>query len=102
MWQAVLDGEVSRSGAHHWAARWVEGDSPDVDDPMVWSALQRLHGFDLVWTDGTRSRVRHGGSGDHVHPLRDIRQQFVAWQSACAAHDAPPGPLTERDDRHSP
>jgi hypothetical protein len=60
---SLLDGTVSRADAHRWASRWVEGDDPDISDPMVWSALQRLHGFDLVWTDSARTTVRHGGPG---------------------------------------
>jgi hypothetical protein len=96
MWQAVLDGTVSRADAHRWASRWVEGDDPDVSDPMVWSALQRLHGFDLVWTDPARTTVRHGGSNGYVHTMREIREAFTAWRAACESYDADPAGYVRR------
>jgi hypothetical protein len=96
MWRAVLDGTVSRADAHRWASRWVEGDDPDVSDPMVWSALQRLHGFDLVWTDAARTTVRHGGSGVHVHTMREIQDALTVWRTACERHDADPAEYVRR------
>ena len=90
MWRAVLEGTVSRSDAHAWAAQWVDADDPDVRDPMVWSALQRLHGFDLVWTSPAQTTVRHGGPGVDVHPLRDIRSALATWRAACEEYDADP------------
>jgi hypothetical protein len=96
MWRAVLDGTVSRADAHRWASQWVEGDDPDVSDPMVWSALQRLHGFDLVWTDPERTKVRHGGSDAHVHTMPDIREAFATWRAACARYDADPAEYVRR------
>jgi hypothetical protein len=96
MWQAVLDGTVSRSDAHRWASRWVEGDDPDNSDPMVWSALQRLHGFDLVWTDSARTTVRHGGPGTPVHTTGEIQEAFAAWRAACQSYDADPAEYVPR------
>ncbi len=90
VWRAVLDGTISREDAHGWAARWVEADDPEISDRMVWSALQRVHGFDLVWTDVARTTVRHGGSQAYVHSLGDIRQALATWLDNCASHDADP------------
>ncbi|WP_157527832.1 hypothetical protein [Nocardia sp. NRRL S-836] len=90
VWQAVLDGTVSREDAHAWAARWVEADDVEVPDRMVWTALQRVHGFDLVWTDVARTTVRHGGSQAYVHSLGDLRQALVTWQDDCRSYDADP------------
>lgn len=96
VWQAVLDGTVSRDEAHRWAARWIEADDPEVPDRMVWSALQRLHGFDLVWTDVARTTVRHGGSEAYVHSAGDIRQAFATWQDDCRGYDADPVGYVQR------
>lgn len=90
VWQAVLDGTISREDAHAWAARWVEADDAEITDRMVFTALQRVHGFDMVWTDAARTTIRHGGSGVPVHSLGDIRQAFVSWQDDCRSYDADP------------
>lgn len=95
-WQAVLDGTVSRADAHTWASQWVEGDDPDVSDPMVWSALERLHGFDLVWTDTARTTVRHGGSDAYVHTMWEIQTTFNAWRASCESYDADPAGYIRR------
>ncbi|HEX8868049.1 MAG TPA: hypothetical protein VF821_20485 [Lentzea sp.] len=96
VWQGVLDGTVSRDEAHSWAARWIEADDPEVPDRMVLSALQRLHGFDLVWVDVERTTVRHGGSAAHVHSLGDIRQAFASWQYDCRSYDDDPVGFIQR------
>jgi hypothetical protein len=96
MWRSVLDGAASRADAHAWASQWIEADDPDVRDPMVWSALQRLHGFDLVWTNPEHSAVRHGGSGDFVHSPQAIRSAFAAWQADCVSYDADPAEFVRR------
>jgi hypothetical protein len=80
VWQAVIDGTLSRDEAHH---------AEDLDR-MVLSALQRLHGFDLVWTDVARTTVRHGGSEVYVHSAGDLRQALTAWQDDCRSYDADP------------
>lgn len=95
VWQGVLDGTVSRDEAHRWAARWVEAEDAEVD-PMVMSALQRLHGFDLVWTDAAWTVVRHGGSGAQVHSSSDIRQALATWQDDCRSYDADPVAFVQR------
>ncbi|WP_439663161.1 hypothetical protein ACSHWB_18000 [Lentzea sp. HUAS TT2] len=90
VWRAVLDGTLGRADAHRWAARWVEADDPRVDDPMVWSALVRLHGVDLVRPDAARSVIQHGGSGVEVHTAEAIAAALATWRAACVDHDADP------------
>lgn len=100
MWQAVVDGALGRREAHLWAARWIEADDVQDLDRMVLSALQRLHGFDLVWTDVARTTVRHGGlhegSEVHVHSAGDIRQALTAWRDECRDYDADPVGYVQR------
>jgi hypothetical protein len=75
--------------ARDWAARWVEADDdPEVPDRMMWTALQRVHGLDLVWTDVEQITVRHGGSLAFAHSTGDIRQALAAWQDDCRSYDA--------------
>jgi hypothetical protein len=96
MWQAVIDGTVSRDDAHRWAGQWVEGDDTEVGDLMVRSALQRLHGFDLVWTDKAHTKARHGGPGTHIHAVGEIQQTFTAWRAACENYDIDPAGYLRR------
>ena len=96
VWRAVLDGTVDRDEAHRWAARWVEADDPGINDLMVMAALQRLHGFDLVWTDAAKTTVRHGGSEAYVHSPSDISQAFLAWMDDCRSYDADPAGYVRR------
>ncbi|MEV6244289.1 hypothetical protein [Lentzea sp. NPDC051838] len=96
MWRAVLDGSLSQDDAHTWAARWIEADDPQIDDLMVLSALQRLHGFDLVWTNEEKTTVRHGGSAAYVHSASDISQAFIQWLDDCRSHDTDPAGYLER------
>ncbi|WP_232837073.1 hypothetical protein [Lentzea terrae] len=63
---------------------------------MVFSALQRVHGFDLVWTDVERTTVRHGGSAAYVHSLGDLRQALATWQDDCRNYDADPAGYVQR------
>jgi hypothetical protein len=64
---------------------------------MVLSALQRVHGFDLVWTDVERTTVRHGGSVAFVHSLGDIRQALATWQDDYRSYDADPVGYVQRE-----
>lgn len=63
---------------------------------MVFSALQRVHGFDLVWTDVERTTVRHGGSAAYVHSSGDLRQALATWQDDCRNYDADPAGYVQR------
>jgi hypothetical protein len=48
----VLAGRISRDKADRWAAQWVTAADPQIDDPVVWDALRRLHGVDLTHGQG--------------------------------------------------
>lgn len=96
VWRAVLDGTIDRDEAHRWAARWIEADDPQINDLMVLSALQRLHGFDLVWTDVAKTAVRHGGSEAYVHSSSAISQAFLTWLDDCRSYDADPAAYVQR------
>ncbi|GAA2998346.1 hypothetical protein [Actinokineospora diospyrosa] len=82
MWRGVLDGTISRDAAHEWAAPWVEGELL-VEDVMTDSALQHLHGFDMVWVDEARTIVQHGGAGTPVHSLAHIEITLETWRTNC-------------------
>lgn len=72
------------------ARRIDADDDPEIPDRMVWTAPQRVHGFDLVWTDIERTTVRHGSFEAYVHSTGGIRQALAAWQDDCRGYDADP------------
>ena len=47
----LLGGNASREEVAEWAARWVRMPDPKVGDPLVWKALTRLSGADMISTD---------------------------------------------------
>ncbi|MFC1411549.1 hypothetical protein ACEZCY_20025 [Streptacidiphilus sp. N1-12] len=93
-WCALVQGTVTREAAHAWATPWVEGDgaSADFEDPLVVTALQHLHGFDLCRAPGRPGVVWHGtsGEGEWCHSPDDIASQLTRWQEKCARYDADP------------
>ncbi|MCE6993216.1 hypothetical protein LZG04_00080 [Saccharothrix sp. S26] len=49
--QRLLSGEVAQDEVDRWAHRYIAADV-EVVDPVVWTALGRLHGIDLPgWPD---------------------------------------------------
>lgn len=94
-WRALVAGEVSREGAHAWAAPWVEGDGGPADfaDPLVVTALQYLHGFDLRRDPGRPGELWHGAAGEEgewYRPREDIAAGLARWERNCALYDADP------------
>ncbi|MGW6915859.1 hypothetical protein ACWGB8_18890 [Kitasatospora sp. NPDC054939] len=98
-WRALVAGEVTREAAHAWAVPWVEGEGAfaDFEDPLVVTALQYLHGFDLRRDPGRPNLLRHdllrhgaAGEGEWCRSPDDIADGFVRWQAKCAAYDADP------------
>ncbi|MFI8826357.1 hypothetical protein [Streptomyces sp. NPDC053431] len=93
-WQALSEGEVTREAVHAWAVPWVEGEGAlaDFEDPLVVTALQYLHGFDLCQNPGRPGVVWHAtsGEGDWCHSLNDITNGLTRWQESCALYDADP------------
>ncbi|MFF6772037.1 hypothetical protein ACFY8W_00545 [Streptomyces sp. NPDC012637] len=92
-WRALVAGEVSREAVHVWAAPWAEGEGAfdRFEDPLVETALQYLHGFDLCRDPGRPHVVWHGtsGEGEWCHSLDDITSGFARWQERCALYDLP-------------
>jgi hypothetical protein len=76
-WHALAEGRVTREAMHAWAVPWVEGKGAfaDFEDPLIVTALQYLHGFDLCQDPGRAGVVWHGTSpeGEWCHSLDDVR-----------------------------
>ena len=60
----LIAGHISKEQASDWASAWVIADDPDVDDPVVWAALQALSGADLKI-----------GQNEYLH----TRADFAGW-----------------------
>lgn len=91
-WRALIDGETTREAVHTWTVPWVEGEGASTE-PLVSSALVRLHGFDLCRADPNRpDMLRHGASGEGawLHSPEHITAEFARWQAECVRHDADP------------
>ncbi|WP_158711287.1 hypothetical protein [Streptomyces sp. NRRL S-1824] len=99
-WQALAQGEVTREAVHAWARPWVEGEAAlaDFEDPLVVTALQYLHGFDLCQASGGPGVVWHGasGEGEWCHSLDAITGELTRWQEKCALYDADPQGWTQK------
>lgn len=75
----------------------MEGDAATIEDPMVWSALIRLHGFDLTASaDAPNGVVTHGGQGRYVHTDAHIMRELARWRLACREYDADPAAWLQR------
>lgn len=95
-----MAGSLTREIVCSWTVPWVEGVAEALD-PMVNSAMQWLHGFDLTaskpWTHGhdrldecaQRSYSTHLDS-EYETPLTEVRDLLEEWQADCAAYDADP------------
>lgn len=100
-WRALVAGDVTREAVHSWAASWVEVEEGFCDGaPLVFGALQRLHGFDLRREPCRPGVVWHGtaGEGEWVHSLDDIVGGFASWQEMCDLHDTDPRALSQAED----
>ncbi|MFD7032418.1 hypothetical protein ACFWAR_30750 [Streptomyces sp. NPDC059917] len=93
-WQALARGEVTREAVHAWAVPWVEGEGAlvDFEDPLVLTALQYLHGFDLCRDPGAPGVLRHGttGEGEWYRSPDDVAAALTRWRANCALHDEDP------------
>ncbi|GGP43047.1 hypothetical protein [Saccharothrix coeruleofusca] len=61
--ERLLSGAAGREEVDRWAARYFTEDV-DVADPLVWSALGRLHGIDLP----------AGPAGEYLHDLHQVSE----------------------------
>ncbi|WP_326631876.1 hypothetical protein OIE67_44495 [Nonomuraea fuscirosea] len=73
--ECLISGAMTRDEVDRWAARWVADEAAEVDDDLVWWALERLCGIDL----------RIGPEGEYLHDedqiagwLREFRRQVKA------------------------
>ncbi|MFC5752293.1 hypothetical protein [Actinomadura rugatobispora] len=95
-WIALTTGSATREAVHAWTLQWVEGEHATVTDPMVWSALLRLHGFDMTATPEAPNMIGHGGRGRYVHPDAHIARELACWRVACREYDADPTAWLQR------
>jgi hypothetical protein len=70
--ERLLSGAVGRDVVDRWAGRFFVEDV-DVADPVVWRALGRLYGIDLL----------DGPDGEYLHGL----DQVAEWLSELRAGD---------------
>ncbi|MGV9383352.1 hypothetical protein ACWDRB_46585 [Nonomuraea sp. NPDC003707] len=92
-WRALAAGDMTREAVHAWAAPWVEGEGASADcPPLVLTALQYLHGFDLCRDPSRPGVVWHGpaGEGEWLHSPDDICDGLARWQEKCELYDADP------------
>lgn len=61
---ALVGNDSARELVSNWAAQWIRQQDPNVEDPVVWQAVQRLAGADLR---ASRTTYLHG------------EQDFLAW-----------------------
>ena len=81
-WLSLIDGDISRTDAHLWASTWVDGPAHASLGTMERSALQRLHGVDLVREDGA--------DVSFVHSDEMVRAALLDWKADCAEYDLDP------------
>jgi hypothetical protein len=100
LWQALAAGEVTREAVHSWAASWVEDEDEYDFTPLVFGALQQLHGFALCQDPNRPGVVWHGtsGEGKWIHSLDDIASGLARWQARCELHDAEPPAWTQMEE----
>ncbi|MFE2537131.1 hypothetical protein [Streptomyces sp. NPDC059371] len=91
-WQALIAGDVTREAVHAWAASWVEDEAAFHVPPLVFGALQHLHGFDLCRDPYRPGVLWHGSTseGEWVHSPDEIAGAFARWQDRCNLQDADP------------
>ncbi len=81
---------MRRDQAHAWAAQWSEAQDIHIHDPLVRSALLRLHGFDMTYVSAQGKVMRHGGQGEFVYSITDIASALEQRHQDCAAFDSDP------------
>jgi hypothetical protein len=47
----LIAGRIGRDEATNWAMQWIGSSDPDIDDEVVWRALNNLAGADAPSTD---------------------------------------------------
>jgi hypothetical protein len=89
-WQAVASGVASRESVHAWAEPLMLAEYAAQPDPLVMTALQYLHGFDMTWRSEDQRMVGHGPPGSYVKTAKQIKAELVLWLENCRKYDADP------------
>lgn len=88
-WRAIIEGRTTREEVHAWAEPLMFGDK--IEDWLVASALQYLHGFDLTGDEsGDPFLLNHGPPGAYIRSTDDIAQELERWRARCVEYDADP------------
>jgi len=88
-WTAIIESRMTREEVHFWAEPLMLGDK--IDDMMVASALQYLHGFDLTGDkSGDPFLLNHGPPGEYIRSTDDVAQELERWRAHCGEYDADP------------
>jgi hypothetical protein len=86
VWTRLEAGSLDRQSAHEWAVPWVEEFDHLINDPMVLSAVQTLHGFIM------RKQVGSNRSAEkYLFSDADIAIEHRAWKADCETYDKNPG-----------
>jgi hypothetical protein len=84
-WLEIIRGSATREEVHEWAEPLMLGDR--IEDLMVASALEHLHGFDLT---GDGRLLRHGPPGEYIRSIAEIVDELNRWRQNCDEYDADP------------
>lgn len=74
----------------------MEDDDGAIDDPMVVTALQYLHGFGLRRDPGNASLVSVRPDGPWLHDDDAIRSGLARWRARCVEFDRDPAGYVAR------
>ena len=90
MWRAVIAGERSKEEISACVEPIMLAEfSPDFD-AMTATALQWLHGFDLVADATDTTALRQGGPGDYLRSISEVNAQLERWLEECEDYDRNP------------
>lgn len=60
---ALASGELDPADASDWASRVMQDDDDDLRDPVIWQAIDRMSGADLM-----------SAPGSYLHGVTDFRE----------------------------
>jgi hypothetical protein len=87
VWRGIINGSFTREDAHGWAAKWVEDIHFKPADAMITTALQYLHGFDLVGDGGASGHAFSGFQGNYIKNDREVEEDLGHWLRESAMYD---------------
>ena len=83
---------MSREAVSSWAEPFLL--SEERLEPLVESALQSLHGFDLVTV--APGHLRHGEPGEYLRSIEDVSDELDRWLAKCRDFDDDPRGYLQR------